>query len=66
MNAFKDTSIFQNISEFTDHDGKAYRAEFSFGLWKIFSLVGDIACFERTVKASGNATPKTLYKLLNA
>ena len=62
--AFTDTSIFQNILQWKDNDGREYRAEYWLGIWKISEIRDGISAFVVSVAAKKNATPKTIHKLM--
>ena len=64
--AFEDTSIFQNIVEYEDEQGRKYRAQYSTGTWNISEIRGGVSVFIVTVGADKKASPERLHALMNA
>lgn len=59
--AFEDTSIFQNVLEWTDADSQKWRAEWSAGIWKVSKLNGASAEFFRSIGGPKKWTPKQVH-----
>jgi len=63
--AFKDTSIFQNVLEWTDGSHK-WRAEWSAGVWKVSKLTGAVTVFFRSVRGAKTLTPRQVHAAAQA
>lgn len=58
---FEDTSIFQNVLEWTDNDNQMWRAEWSGGVWKVSKINEGVAEFFRSVKGGRKNQPKQVH-----
>jgi hypothetical protein len=61
---FQDTSIFQDIIQFTAN-GQEYRVEEKGNIFKVYKLSGDSFIFYTSLKIKGKVTPKKIYIKMN-